>query len=221
MSMTTDGNPGRRVLEPSERVAEVLFGLIMVLTFTGSLSVASASSNDVRTMLIGALGCNFAWGIIDAILYLMGSLAARGSNIRIWRALKKAPDPEVGRQVIIDALPPLVGATLGSAELEAMRQKLELLPEPPLRPSLHKDDWIGAAGVFLWVFVTTFPVAVPFIFVHDVEVAMRVSNGIAIVLLFLTGYAFGLCSEFRPWLTGFAMVVIGSILVAFTIALGG
>ena len=53
----------RRVLEPIDRVSEVLFGLIMVLTFTGSLSVAEAGRDDVRTMLIGALGCNLAWRI--------------------------------------------------------------------------------------------------------------------------------------------------------------
>src|SRR5262249_54253359 len=35
----------RRVLEPAERIAEVLFGLIMVLTFTGSLSVVAASGS--------------------------------------------------------------------------------------------------------------------------------------------------------------------------------
>ncbi len=57
-----------RLLEPSERIAEVLFGLIMVLTFTGSLSVAEAGRDDVRTMLIGALGCNIAWGVIDGVL---------------------------------------------------------------------------------------------------------------------------------------------------------
>jgi VIT1/CCC1 family predicted Fe2+/Mn2+ transporter len=75
--------------------------------------------------------------------------------------------------------------------------------------------------VFLWVFVTTFPVAIPFIFMQDVALAMRVSNGIAVVMLFLTGYAFGRCSEYRPWLTGLAMVVLGCVLVAVTIALGG
>jgi len=52
----------RHVLEPYERISEVLFGLIMVLTFTGSLSVAEAQGHraEVRTMLIGALGCNLA-----------------------------------------------------------------------------------------------------------------------------------------------------------------
>jgi VIT1/CCC1 family predicted Fe2+/Mn2+ transporter len=71
------------------------------------------------------------------------------------------------------------------------------------------------------VFLTTFPVAIPFIFMNDVARAMRVSNVIAIVLLFLTGYAFGRVAEYRPWLTGFAMVVLGSVLVGITMALGG
>ena len=74
--------PSKRVLDPIDRVSEVLFGLIMVLTFTGSLSVADAGRDDVRTMLIGALGCNVAWGIIDAMLYLMGCLAERGRASR-------------------------------------------------------------------------------------------------------------------------------------------
>ena len=58
-----------RVVDPPQRVAEVLFGLIMVLTFTCSLSIAEAGRDDVRTMLIGALGCNLAWGIIDGVFY--------------------------------------------------------------------------------------------------------------------------------------------------------
>ena len=69
--MPTQSRP-TRVLDPSERLAEVLFGLIMVLTFTGSLSIAEAGREDIRAMLIGAVGCNIAWGIIDGVFYLMG-----------------------------------------------------------------------------------------------------------------------------------------------------
>ena len=87
----------RRALDPADRVAEVLFGLIMVLTFTGSLSVAEAGRDDVRTMLIGALGCNLAWGIIDAILYLMGCLAERSRRLMTFRAVRAADSPERAR----------------------------------------------------------------------------------------------------------------------------
>ena len=211
----------KRVLEPNERISEVLFGLIMVLTFTGSLSVTEADRAEVRTMLIGALGCNLAWGIIDGILYLMGCLSEQGRGIRSLRALRKATAPEEAHRVIANALPPMVAATLGPAEYESVRQKLVKLPEPPSRPRLGKDEWLGAFAVFLWVFLTTFPVTIPFIFMNDVGQAMRVSNGIAVVLLFLTGYAFGRVTEYRPWLTGLAMVVLGGALVAITIALGG
>jgi VIT1/CCC1 family predicted Fe2+/Mn2+ transporter len=204
-------------------VAEVLFGLIMVLTFTGSLSVAEAQTDraEVRIMLIGALGCNFAWGVIDGILYLMGCLAERGRNLRAWRALKKAATPEAARTAIADVLPEMMADRIGAEGLDAIRQKLGVLPEPPARPSLSRHDWIGAMAVFAWVFITTFPVAIPFIFMRDIAEAMRLSNLIAVAMLFVTGYAFGRCSEYHPVLTGAAMVVLGSVLVAFTMALGG
>jgi VIT1/CCC1 family predicted Fe2+/Mn2+ transporter len=211
----------KRVLEPNERISEMLFGLIMVLTFTGSLSVAEANRAEVRTMLIGALGCNLAWGIIDGVLYLMGCLSDQGSGIRTLRALRKAAAPEEAHRVIADALPPMVAITLGPAEYETVRKKLVQLPEPPTHPRLRKTEWLGALSVFLWVFLTTFPVAIPFIFMKDVARAMRVSNAIAIVLLFLTGYAFGRVAEYRPLLTGLAMVLLGSLLVGITMALGG
>ena len=70
----------KRVLDPGDRLAEVLFGLIMVLTFTGSLSIAEAGRDDIRAMLIGALGCNIAWGMIDAIFYLMGSFRGESTQ---------------------------------------------------------------------------------------------------------------------------------------------
>src|SRR5688572_3024931 len=219
--MTQDPSRSRPVLRTNERIAEVLFGLIMVLTFTGSLSVAEADRAEVRTMLIGALGCNLAWGIIDAILYLMGCLSEQGRGIRALRAARKATSPEEAHDVIAAALPPVVAGALGPAEYESLRGKLLQLPEPPSHPHLGKDDWMAALGVFLWVFGATFPVTIPFIFFHDVTLAMRISNALAIVLLFVTGVAFGGCAEYRPWRTGLARVAPGSTLVAITIALGG
>jgi hypothetical protein len=62
-----------RVLEPVERLSEILFGLIMALTVTNAVSVATADQITIRTMLIAALGCNLVWRIIDAGMYLMCS----------------------------------------------------------------------------------------------------------------------------------------------------
>ena len=215
------GESSKRVLDPIDRVSEVLFGLIMVLTFTGSLSVAEAGRDDVRAMLIGALGCNLAWGIIDAILYLMGCLAEKGQGLITFRAVRKATDPKEAQRVIAEALPSVVAGVLTPAELEAMHERLKQLPEPLERARLGRDDWRGAVGVFLLVFVSTFPVVIPFIFMRSAGPALRVSNVVAIVMLFLTGYAFGHLTGRRPWLVGISMVVLGSVLVGLTMALGG
>ncbi len=210
-----------RVLDPIDRVSEVLFGLIMVLTFTGSLSVAEAGREDVREMLIGALGCNIAWGIIDAILYLMGILAEKGRGLITLQAVRSAADRGEAQRRIADALPPLVASILEPAELESIRQRLIRLPEPPDRARLGKDDWLGAIGVFVLVFLSTFPVALPFIFMTDAGPALRTSNAIAIVMLFVLGHLFGRMTGRHPWLVGIAMVAIGVMLVGMTIALGG
>jgi hypothetical protein len=211
----------KRVLDPVDRISEILFGLIMVLTFTGSLSVAEAGREDVLTMLIGALGCNLAWGLIDAVFYLMGCLAEKGRNLATFRAVREAADPERAQRLLGDALPPVVASLLLPAELESLRQRLRQLPEPPGRARLSKDDWQGGAGVFLLVFLSTFPVTIPFIFLRDAMLALRVSNAIAVVLLFVAGYGFGRLTGRPPVWVGSAMVVLGAILVGTTIALGG
>jgi hypothetical protein len=213
--------PSRRALDPVDRVAEVLFGLIMVLTFTGSLSVAEAGRDDVRAMLVGALGCNLAWGIIDAILYLMGCLAERSRHLMTFRAVREADTPERARALLADAMPPAVASIVEPAEFDRMRARLAQLPEPAAHARMTKEDWTGAAAVFLLVFVSTFPVVIPFIVMREAMLALRVSNAIAVAMLFMTGYTYGRLIGHRPILTGISMVALGSALVGITIALGG
>jgi len=199
----------------------VLFGLIMVLTFTGSLSIVESAGEDVRAMLVGALGCNLAWGVIDGLFYLMGCLAEKGRNLATYKAVLAATSPEEARRLIVDALPPVVASLLQPAELDALRERAAKLPPPPHRARLDFKDWTGAFGVFLLVFVSTFPVAVPFMAIHSLGFAMRVSNAVAVAMLFLAGFAYGRVIHRSPIAIGIASVFIGLVIVTFTIALGG
>ena len=210
-----------RVLDPMERISEILFGLIMVLTVTGALSVATEDHPDIRTMLIGAIGCNLAWGIIDGGMYLMACLNERGSNILTLRSVRDAADAAAAQRAIADALPPLLASVLPPEQLELMRQRLSRLPEPRAHPEITRTDALGAMAVVLLVFLSTFPVVIPFIFIGDAKLALRLSNAIAIAMLFLCGYAFGRCAGLPPWPTGLSMVVVGGVLVGGAIALGG
>ena len=219
--MNFAGRFAKRFLEPQERIAEMLFGLIMVMTFTGSLSVATAGHSEVRTMLVGALGCNLAWGIIDGVLYLMGCLAEKNRSLRALRAVRKAGDVQKAQRIFADSLPSAVASILQPAELEAICRRVKELPEPPKRATLGPQDWFGALAVFFWVFFATFPVVIPFIFMQRAGLALRASNAIAVVMLFLTGYGFGQITSRRPWVMGASMVFVGTILVGITMALGG
>jgi VIT1/CCC1 family predicted Fe2+/Mn2+ transporter len=156
----------------------VIFGLIMALTFTGSLSVAEAGREEVRTVLIGALGCNIAWGLVDGVMYVITSLVERARQLGNAR--------------------PAAGAVL-----------------------LTRRDLLGAVATFLFVFTATIPVVIPFLFMPDAIRALRVSNAIALVMLFTAGWTLGRYAKLNAWLMGLSMLGIGVVLVLATIALGG
>jgi hypothetical protein len=209
-----------RVLDPMDRISEVLFGLIMVLTFTCTLGVATATQIEVRAMLVGALGCNLAWGIIDGGVYLIARLSERGRAILSWRAVRDATDLGAARQIVADALPPPVASVLEPAQLELIRQRLSQSPEPA-RPHLTRSDWLGAAGICLLSFLSTFPVVIPFLLFGEARLALRVSNAVAIAMLFLCGFMLGRYAGFRPMSMGLCVVALGGVMVAVAIALGG
>ncbi|HEX4555023.1 MAG TPA: VIT family protein [Xanthobacteraceae bacterium] len=215
------GAPPLRVLDPMERISEVLFGVIMALTFTLTLGVAMADNMKVRTMLIAALGCNLAWGIIDAGVYLLARVHDQGRKIARLRAMRAASNPGAAQRIIADALPPLLASALRPEQLELMRQRLRQLPEPPGHPGLTKRDWLGALAVCLLSFLSTFPIVMPFVLIGDARLALRASNAVAIAMLFVCGYAFGRRAGIRPWVAGLAMVAAGSAFVGVAIALGG
>jgi len=211
----------KRVLDPHERISEALFGLIMVLTFTGSISVAETDRESVRGILIAALGCNTAWGIIDAVLYLLGCLAEKGRDAATLRAVRGSVDSQKAHRFIAGAMPPIVASVLQHDELETIRRRLSQLPEAEGSARLNGRDWLGALGVFILVFFVTLPVALPFVFIQKHAWAMRISNSVAVLLLFVAGVAYGRCIGRSPWIIGGVMVSLGLLLVGLTIALGG
>jgi hypothetical protein len=210
----------KRLLDPIERSSEVLFGLIMVLTFTGSFRASGADHDNVDRMLLGALGCNLAWGIIDGVFYLLATLSQRGHNLALLRQVQSS-GPEQGRQILGEAISDDLSAVLTDIEVESIRVRMLQLPRPTDQPKLHRSDYMAALGVFLLVFLSTFPVVLPFLFMSHPTRALRVSNLIAVVMLFFVGQAYGKYAGYRRWQVGVVMVLIGLIMVGLTIALGG
>ena len=207
------------VLNVVDRVSEMLFGLFMALTFIGVVTVAGAGRDEVREMFVTALGCNLAWGLVDAVMYLVRTVTERGRRLTLVRSVQAA-DAEGGRRLVEDSLPQGVAGLVAQAELEAIRGRIAAL-HMPTRPRLNGDDLLAALAIFLIVVAATFPVVVPFLLIQDVGVALTVSRGISLLMLFFGGLALGRYAGYGSWKVGFMMVGLGTALVVAINALGG
>jgi hypothetical protein len=218
---TASGKEARApLLDPVERVSEFLFGLFMALTFVGAVSVATDGKAEIRTMFIAALGCNLAWGLVDGVMYVVQSVVARGRSYALALAVRSA-DAETGRGIIKDAMPPGLASLASTAEIEALRARLVALPALPARPALGRDDLLGGFGIFLMCVIATFPVVLPFMFFADVGTAKMLSRVIALAMLFLGGMILGRYAGYGSWKAGLILVILGTLLVAAIMALGG
>lgn len=214
--------PEKRVplLNLVDRVSEILFGLVMAVTIMGAISIGSTTSDPARAATIAALGCNIAWGLVDAVMYLMRTATERTRIRRIaYQAL--GADRDTACRLIARELPEHMRAITGTAELEGMRRRLQGIQ--PLRPhALAPRDFLEAAGIFLLVVIATFPVVIPFLLVSDIKTAMHLSRAITVGMLLVLGIALGrYAGHLKPLRTGLAMAVLGVGLIVAVMALGG
>ena len=208
-----------RFVDPVNRVSEILFGLIMAVTIVGSLSIATAGRGEVRTVLMAALGCNLAWGLVDAVMYLVRTLTERTRNRALAKQVAGA-DKEEGHRLIMAALPEHVAAITGPSELEGMRRRLLGLAAP--QRGLGRDDYIAAVGIFLLVVTATFPVVLPFLLTSNTALAMQSSRIITLAMLFAAGFTLGrYAGHAHPVRIGLVMLAFGAALILTVIALGG
>jgi hypothetical protein len=222
--MTTpapDQDSREPVLSIVERVSEMLFGLYMALTFIGAVSIADAGTDNIRKMMIAALGCNLAWGLVDAVMYVVRSLTERGRRLSLVRAVRAEPDAAAGCALLRDYFPRAVIDLVSPGEFEAIRQRLLALPAVPDRPRLDRNDFFAALGIFVIVVASTFPVVLPFMLLDNVDTAKNLSRAIALTTLFLGGLALGRYAGYGSWRTGLAMAGLGAALVVAINALGG
>ena len=210
-----------RLLNPIERVSEILFGLIMALSFTCAISLVDATRLGLKEMLLGAIGCNIAWGLVDAVMFLMNVLAQKGRDTAILNFVRESKAPQKALEFIEETLSTEVAAVITARSLEQIRLDIVASAPASKRAGLSKNDLKMALGIFLLVFISTFPVAIPFLFIHDVRLALRISNTVATILLFLGGWILARYGGYNKFRTGLYMALIGIILVVITISLGG
>jgi hypothetical protein len=213
-----------RHLDPGTTLAELIFGLLMVLTFTlGARLLGPDEPTDGRELLVAAIGCNIAWGLIDGFLYVLGGVYERLRVANVANSLRAARDDPSA----IAALQAELGGGLVDLGDAAHRDRLfasilsAVRSGPGARPRLLAEDMKGAVRVFFLVVVTAVPAAAPFLVWDDAYLALRVSNALLIVSLFVVGFLWGRHVGARPMFAGTLIMSVGIVLVLIAIPLGG
>jgi len=214
------------LLDPGSSLGEVLFGLIMTLSFTlgAGIILEQEGMEGVRTLLIATVGCNIAWGIIDGALYVLGQVFERGRLLRLGQSIRETPDAAAAQALVAGELDEMLGpittederTSLYSRVVEHVRQRT-----PPRRGSVTREDLRGAMTCFWLVFFASFPAVLPYLFIDDPWVALRVSNGVLLFLLFYAGFSWAKYTIANPWVAGSSFLLGGVLMVAIAIALGG
>ncbi len=213
-----------RYLAPGDSLSEILFGLIMTLTFTlGAGLMVREDPDAARELLIATVGCNLAWGLIDALMYLAGERFERGRRARLVDAVRAEASEEGAIRRVAGEFDPLLERVTEESDRAALYRKIARSVREEEPPSLRvtREDVYGAIASFVLVFSCSIPAALPFVFFEEAWTALRYSNAILIGLLFVVGYHWARHTSLPPKRVGFALMVGGLGLVLIAIALGG
>jgi hypothetical protein len=215
-----------RYLDPSLSLPEVLFGLIMTLTFTlgAGIIIQDEGREGARQLLIALIGCNIAWGIIDGALYMVDNVFNRGRLRRLGQNVRGAADQGTAVALVAGELDELLELATSPAEREALYARIatNLRSRPAAGVNrITKTDFLGAFTIFWLVALASLPAAIPFLVFDDARLALRLSNAILIAMLFIAGYYWARYTLGRPWLVGLSFLLGGVALVIVAIALGG
>ena len=214
-----------RYVDPGETLAEVLFGLIMALTIISGAEIFSAPSElDAHQLVLAVVGCNVAWGVIDAVLYVLGSMFYRSQRARFFRGLRIARN-EAEALVAIQEEFGLEDEPLAVAPEDRVRLYRSILAlsvhAAPARVKLRRRDFVSAFLVFVLVSATALPGVIPLLLLDNSYLAIRVSNAVLILLLLVVGYWWAHYTDARPWRAALVILLLGMTMVSVAVTLGG
>jgi hypothetical protein len=213
-----------KYLDPADRLGEILFGAIMVLTVTLTAGFAANTGRDgVRELLLAAFGCNAAWGFIDGIMYVMSCITERSGQARLIKAVQNAGSQSIALKIVRSAVDSKFELVTELEERNALYRSILAHAQTisPAKVSVKGEDLLGGLACFWLVFISCLPAGLPFLFFSSPHVALRVSNLLMVVMLFVIGMKWAEHAYTGRIGAGLVMAAIGLTLVGVAILLGG
>src|SRR6478735_7647435 len=114
-----------RYLDAGEQLGQVLFGLIMALTFTlAGAALVGEGEDPKHDLIVGVLGCNVAWGIIQGWTYVIDCVFERSRNARLALLVQEAADAEEALALLRAEHDPELGEVTSEAARAALYQDI-------------------------------------------------------------------------------------------------
>jgi VIT1/CCC1 family predicted Fe2+/Mn2+ transporter len=221
-----------RLIDPIDRLSETVFSILILLTFTLAFRIIrlsedtmqASSTENANELLIGALGAIFAWGVIDGVMYALISLFERGEKHRLLKNIQSAETEEEAVEVVADEL----GYILEPITAESVRTRLyqsilfHLKDSKPRPVGFTRDDFSGLLGHVIVAMIAVLPSLAPLVLLRsNFDLAIRLSNIVSVLVLFVVGFQWGKYTGASPWKTGLLLMTVAVLMVLIAIPLGG
>ena len=217
------------LLDPIDTLAEVIFSILILLTFTLAFRIFAMDSelltvDFIRELMWAALGATVAWGIIDGIMYALFEVLGRSERHRLLWHIQAAHTPDEAVTAIANEFDYMLEPITGEEQRRTLYEDIldHLRHSQPRAVGLKHEDLTGGLASVLIALLAVTPSFLPLlIFPNDYALAIRLSNVVSFIVLFAAGYEWGRYTGMSPWRTGLLVMGVGALLVAVAIPLGG
>jgi hypothetical protein len=219
-------------LDPIDALFTIFFSILFALLFTLSYGIlikhgvisSSFAYGYGQELFVTILGVVAAWGIIDGVLYVLGEVLARSERYRLLQYVQTSDSEEEAATAIADELDFILEPITSDEQRHALYHDIRayLSQAEPQAVGLYREDVVGAVATVLLSVVAVLPSLLPLLLLPDnTALAIRISNVVSFLVIFATGYAWGIHTETNPWKLGLLLSSICLAMVLVAVLLEG
>jgi hypothetical protein len=196
----------------------------MVICFTSILrAYPNLAEKVIGTVLLSALFCCIAWGLVDGIFYAWEAHYELDRKKKLLALVQAPNDPKKAREVVEDHLRDTIVDLMDEKDKEQIYQIVEKnVSGVDLGRVGIKEDIVTILIAFGLVVGSSIIVMIPFLLFSPVMTALRISNVTGIFLLFFMGYWREEDKRIaKKLITGGFTALVALIITLVTVILGG